>query len=86
MSPALYEKYVNKTDIYVADEWTLCLAMGADGAEELEGHYKTFIVRCLLCQWLSSYQTLYHRPSATSPRSRVCRLTTQVTGHDLTLT
>ncbi|KAL1671394.1 glycoside hydrolase family 5 protein [Schizophyllum commune] len=43
VSPALYEKYVNKTDIYVADEWTLCLAMGADGAEELEGHYKTFI-------------------------------------------
>ena len=49
MSPALYEKYVNKTDIYVADEWTLCLAMGADGAEELEGHYKTFIV-CHLSQ------------------------------------
>lgn len=43
--PSLYEKYVNKSDIVVVDEWTLALAMGKDLASEMETHYKTFIVR-----------------------------------------
>ncbi|PBK97236.1 glycoside hydrolase [Armillaria gallica] len=41
--PSLYEKYVNKSDIVVVDEWTLALAMGKDLASEMETHYKTFI-------------------------------------------
>ncbi|KAG7445616.1 glycoside hydrolase [Guyanagaster necrorhizus] len=39
----LYEKYVNKTDIFVVDEWTLALAMDKNLASEMEDHYKTFI-------------------------------------------
>lgn len=44
--PALYEKYLtNDKGIKVVDEWTLSLAMGEKLAEEMENHYKTFIVR-----------------------------------------
>ncbi|KAJ7105074.1 exo-beta-1,3-glucanase [Mycena crocata] len=43
ITPALYEKYVNKSNIVVVDEWTLSLAMGANLAKEMEEHYKTFI-------------------------------------------
>jgi hypothetical protein len=44
ISPALYQKYPT-----AVDEWTLSLAMAADtasgGLNQLEDHYKTFIVR-----------------------------------------
>ncbi len=43
--PALYEKYVDKTNIAVFDEWTLALAMGENLAKDMEEHYSTFIVR-----------------------------------------
>jgi len=43
--PALFEEYVNKSNIDVVDEWTLSLAMGTDLATKMETHYKTFIVR-----------------------------------------
>ncbi|KAJ7845429.1 exo-beta-1,3-glucanase [Mycena olivaceomarginata] len=43
ITPALYEKYVNKSSIAVVDEWTLSIAMGANLAAEMEDHYKTFI-------------------------------------------
>lgn len=43
--PSLYEKYVNHSGTPVVDEWTLSLAMGANLAQEMEEHYKTFIVR-----------------------------------------
>lgn len=44
--PALYEKYLNNDKgVKVVDEWTLSLAMGDKLAEEMENHYKTFIVR-----------------------------------------
>lgn len=45
ISPSLYEKYVNKSATPVVDEWTLSVAMGGNLAQELEEHYKTFIVR-----------------------------------------
>ncbi|KAF8874014.1 glycoside hydrolase family 5 protein [Mucidula mucida] len=41
--PALYEKYVDKTNIAVFDEWTLALAMGENLAKDMEEHYSTFI-------------------------------------------
>ncbi|KIY69876.1 glycoside hydrolase family 5 protein [Cylindrobasidium torrendii FP15055 ss-10] len=41
--PDLYERWINKTDIAVVDEWTLALAMGDKLAEEMERHYSTFI-------------------------------------------
>ncbi len=42
--PSLYEKYVN-TSTPVVDEWTLTQRLTADNAiDELENHYKTFIV------------------------------------------
>ncbi|TFK71261.1 glycoside hydrolase family 5 protein [Pluteus cervinus] len=41
--PALYEKYVNNTATPVLDEWTLSIAMGANLAQEMEEHYKTFV-------------------------------------------
>ncbi len=44
ISPALYQKYPT-----AVDEWTLSEAMAADtaggGLDQLEEHYKTFIVR-----------------------------------------
>jgi hypothetical protein len=44
ISPALYQKYPG-----TVDEWTLSLAMAQDtasgGLNQLEDHYKTFIVR-----------------------------------------
>ncbi|KAL1666983.1 glycoside hydrolase family 5 protein, partial [Schizophyllum commune] len=70
VSPALYEKYVNKTDIYIADEWTLCLAMGADGAEELEGHYKTFIRSATSLRSLLPASTGSAFPSVSGPSRR----------------
>jgi hypothetical protein len=46
ITPALYQKYPNATD-----EWTLHTMMAADtaggGINQLEEHYKTFIVRLL---------------------------------------
>lgn len=47
--PALFQKYINATPTPI-DEWTLSEAMRADtspggGIEQLEDHYKTFIVR-----------------------------------------
>jgi hypothetical protein len=51
--PGLYEKYLtNDKNVQVVDEWTLSLAMGGKLAEEMENHYKTFIVRC---SWLPSH-------------------------------
>ncbi|KAF8956533.1 glycoside hydrolase superfamily [Flammula alnicola] len=41
--PALYEAYINKSNIAVVDEWTLSQAMGADLATKMEEHYKSFI-------------------------------------------
>jgi hypothetical protein len=46
--PGLYEKYYNATPRAV-DEYTLCQAMGANKAAELEEHYKTFITEQDLC-------------------------------------
>ncbi|KAF9451864.1 glycoside hydrolase family 5 protein [Macrolepiota fuliginosa MF-IS2] len=43
ISPALYEKYINKSGTPVVDEWTLSIAMGGNLAQEMEEHYKTFI-------------------------------------------
>ncbi|KAJ7711488.1 exo-beta-1,3-glucanase [Mycena metata] len=43
ITPALYEKYVNKSSVAIVDEWTLSIAMGANLASEMEDHYKTFI-------------------------------------------
>ena len=44
--PSLYEKYMtNDENVTVLDEWTLSLAMGEKLPEEMENHYKTFIVR-----------------------------------------
>ena len=44
--PALYEKYVN-TSNPAFDEWDLSQRMAADGGlQQLENHYKTFIVSC----------------------------------------
>ena len=46
--PGLYEKYLtNDKNVNVVDEWTLSLAMGDKLSEEMENHYKTFIVRPL---------------------------------------
>jgi glucan 1,3-beta-glucosidase len=45
ISPALFEEYINNSNIAVVDEWTLSLAMGKDLATKMEAHYKTFIVR-----------------------------------------
>lgn len=49
--PALFERYANSSTPAV-DEYTLSQAMAADtihgGLEQLEQHYKTFIVRLLL--------------------------------------
>ena len=49
--PALYEKYVN-TSNPAFDEWDLSQNMAADtangGLQQLENHYKTFIVSCFL--------------------------------------
>ena len=46
--PGLFEKYLNSTQPAVVDEWTLSQAMAADtasgGLNQLEDHYKTFIV------------------------------------------
>jgi len=46
-APALYEKYANNP-VPPVDEWALSLAMRADttggGINQLEEHYKTFIV------------------------------------------
>lgn len=50
ISPSLYEKYVNNSAIPVVDEWSLSIAMGANLAEEMEEHYKTFIVRHVMLQ------------------------------------
>ena len=51
ISPALYQKYPGSTD-----EWSLSLLMAADtangGLNQLEDHYKTFIVRKTL--WFAS--------------------------------
>lgn len=48
ISPALFQKYPGATD-----EWSLSLLMAADtangGLNQLEDHYKTFIVRKNLC-------------------------------------
>jgi len=50
ISPALYEKYVNQSsELPVVDEWTLSVAMGGNLAQEMERHYKTFIVRDTWC-------------------------------------
>lgn len=54
--PALYEKYQNVSTLpggQAVDEWTLSIAMRNDtspggGIQQLEDHYKTFIVRLLL--------------------------------------
>jgi glucan 1,3-beta-glucosidase len=47
-SPALFERYLTNPQPAV-DEWTLSQAMAADtangGLNQLEVHYKTFIVR-----------------------------------------
>ncbi|KAJ6583920.1 exo-beta-1,3-glucanase [Mycena vulgaris] len=43
IAPALYEKYVNASNVKVVDEWTLSIAMGSNLAKEMEKHYKTFI-------------------------------------------
>ncbi|KAF8739527.1 hypothetical protein AX14_009299 [Amanita brunnescens Koide BX004] len=43
ISPALYEKYVNTSNISIKDEWTLSIAMGSNLAQEMENHYDTFI-------------------------------------------
>ncbi|KAF8625907.1 hypothetical protein AX17_006633 [Amanita inopinata Kibby_2008] len=43
ISPALYEKYINTSNVSVVDEWTLSLAMGTKLEEEMEEHYRTFI-------------------------------------------
>lgn len=47
-TPALYEQYLKNPQPAV-DEWTLSVAMRADtargGINQLEDHYKTFIVR-----------------------------------------
>ena len=49
-SPALYQKYVTSATPPM-DEWMLSQAMRADtaggGIDQLETHYKTFIVRRL---------------------------------------
>lgn len=43
--PGLYEKWrSNNAGIEVVDEFTLCQAMGDQVAEEMENHYRTFIV------------------------------------------
>lgn len=57
IAPALFEKYQNVTPNpalpggQAVDEWTLSVAMRNDtseggGIQQLEEHYKTFIVRC----------------------------------------
>jgi hypothetical protein len=62
--PALYEKFMsNNENVTVVDEWTLSLAMGDKLPEEMENHYKTFIVSSLLC-WVS------HPPDMTLARPR----------------
>jgi hypothetical protein len=47
ITPSLYQKYPNATD-----EWTLHTLMAADtasgGLNQLEDHYRTFIVRFLI--------------------------------------
>lgn len=53
--PGLYEKYVNNSAIPVVDEWTLSIAMGENMAQEMEEHYRTFIVRDKLNWGLASY-------------------------------
>lgn len=43
--PSLYEKYYNTSSGPAVDEWDLSTLMTADGSlDELEDHYKTFIV------------------------------------------
>ena len=69
ISPALFEKYQG-----TVDEWTLSQAMAADaangGLDQIEEHYKTFIVR-------SSFSPLQHidrvlcRPKKTWLKSQV---------------
>lgn len=41
--PGLYEQYVGRSTVDIIDEYTLTQAMGANAAEAMEEHYKTFI-------------------------------------------
>ena len=72
--PALYEKYVtNDKGITVLDEWTLSQAMGDKLAEEMENHYKTFIVDPFPFDTVSQFIDFASRRKRTSPTLQVCR-------------
>lgn len=75
--PALYEKYQNVTPNaaipsgQAVDEWSLSVAMRNDtsaggGIQQLEDHYKTFIVRLQLARYL------LHRTDCFADRGRLC--------------
>ena len=83
--PALYEKYQNVTPNpaipggRAVDEWSLSVAMLNDtseggGIQQLEEHYRTFIVRLpspILSRGTVPHRCLgTHRPSRTSRRSQ----------------
>lgn len=72
--PALYEKYVNNDKgITVLDEWTLNLAMGDKIAEEMENHYKTFIVYSFPFDTASRLADFTFRLRRTSLTLQVCK-------------
>ena len=70
--PALFEPYLN-AKIPARDEWTLSQNMAADtangGLDQLENHYKTFIVRPPISPPLSSPNPSF-RPRRISQRSQ----------------
>lgn len=68
-SPALYEQYENAATPAV-DEWTLSTNMRADtargGIQQLEEHYKTFIVSSYLLSVVRRLLISLLRPRKTS--------------------
>ncbi|KAG8878635.1 hypothetical protein FRB98_006024 [Tulasnella sp. 332] len=58
--PALFEQYMNDSSIDVKDEWSLSQAMANDtangGLNQLETHYKTFIVSVSWTYILKAFQ------------------------------
>jgi glucan 1,3-beta-glucosidase len=64
ITPSYYQKYTT-----AIDEWTLSVAMAADtasgGLNQLEDHYKTFIVRPDLQRVRMNVSPLHLRPRKT---------------------
>lgn len=75
ITPALFQKYPT-----AIDEWSLSVAMAADtasgGLDQLEEHYKTFIVRSYLFCFAHTRLIARYRPRRTSLKLPALVLTT----------